>query len=374
MARNARSIKSPSAGAFLIAIVALFAALALAAAGCGGKKTNPSDTSPDSVVADTVSDLAIPVDTDSGADDLGLTDASSKVLITPTLPTTAGEHTFDLGWEGTTRKTYLFIPAGYNPATPAPLMFALHGGGEDVTGFRTRRQALVSYADQQGVILVIAQGVDQNGEHAWNGKEDRDTIDDVGFFVQVIAWLQSGLSVDSARIYMAGFSNGGGMTQRFAAERPDLLRAAVSICMAPGYERPEVGTTLQLLCGENCHTRCGANCSQKTAGVRYSTPTPLAPISIALIRGGADLSVCNETRCGLYGKVYDNTAQSTKFWLTANGCDEAKFSETTSDGTTLRKYESCGNSTVVHAIFDPTLDHSWLAKFDKPVLDFLLAH
>lgn len=349
--------------------------LAAAVSGCSddAARATPQDLS----VAQDVGPADAPAD--ASRDAAGDADAAAELVAPPTVPTAAGEHQLTLGWQGTQRPTYLFIPPGYDPQTAAPLVFALHGGGEEIAGFRKRRQGFIDYAASKGAIAVLPQGVAFNGTFHWSSHGDTFAgADDVGFFVALLQWLEGGLAIDPARVYMVGFSNGGGMTQRFAAERPDLLRAAASICMAPGYVRPKSGNTLQVLCGPTCRQRCAASCvptDEATLGVRGEIPQPRAPIPIALVRGGADLSVCHERRCGLDGFVYDDTVTSVKFWLDANGCDATAFStETPKAGAELRKFERCSGDAVVYAFFDEALDHSWLPWLERPLLDFLLAH
>ena len=304
-------------------------------------------------------------------------------LVTPELPASLPrEDTLTVGWEGIDRPVILLIPSGYDPLGQHPLVFALHGGGEELLGggeskkgFRGRRQALVDYADEKGVVLVMPQGIDgRTKKYGWNGFDDRNPSDDVSFFMQMIDWLENELAIDTTRIYFAGFSAGAGMTQRMAAEQPERVRAVVAIGMSVGFERPEKGNTLQILCGDDCNIRCGPNCGQVSPGLRFELSTPRAPVPIAIIRGGADQVICPTRRCG-GGRVHDTVTEQVRFWLAANGCDEAQSTtEKVARGGELRRFDVCSDDASVHIYFVPNLDHSWPRWADRPVLDFLLTH
>ena len=54
-------------------------------------------------------------------------------------------------------------------------------------------------------------------------------IKDLDFLEDVIEDSTSLLSIDSSRIYMAGFSNGGMLTHQFALQRPGRLAAAAVV-------------------------------------------------------------------------------------------------------------------------------------------------
>jgi polyhydroxybutyrate depolymerase len=130
------------------------------------------------------------------------------------------------------RSFLLHVPNNYSVNTPLPLVVVIHGAfstgrqTESETGFST-------LADKERFLVVYPEGIGIFGllQH-WNagyccGKAAEDRIDDVGFLAEVIAAVRQKVAVDPDRIYMAGMSNGGMMTYRYAAERDDLAAAAV---------------------------------------------------------------------------------------------------------------------------------------------------
>jgi poly(3-hydroxybutyrate) depolymerase len=97
-----------------------------------------------------------------------------------------------------------------------------------------RRSGWSRLADREGFI-VYPEGIGILGflQH-WNaghccGKAVEDNWNDVAFIEAAIDGTCRQYAVDKRRIYMIGFSNGGMMTYRFAAERSSLLAAAASV-------------------------------------------------------------------------------------------------------------------------------------------------
>lgn len=129
-------------------------------------------------------------------------------------------------------------PAVGTARTRHPLVVLLHGAGG------TARLALgntqwLELADREGVLLAVPEGTRRDphrppafrqNPQAWNdgsgrGHTARMGTDDVGFLARLIEQLTAGGGADPARVYVAGFSNGGSMAFRLAAERPDLVTA-----------------------------------------------------------------------------------------------------------------------------------------------------
>jgi polyhydroxybutyrate depolymerase len=147
--------------------------------------------------------------------------------------------------DGTTRTALVSNP---KPSTsgPVPLVFVFHGhGGTSANAARTFRthafwpEAIVIYP--QG-LPTVGQVTDPEGklpgwQHVPGGEKDRD----LKFVDVLLAWAKEKYRVDSARLFVAGHSNGGSMTyvlwaargDRFAAFapsssvfRPDVIKSA----------------------------------------------------------------------------------------------------------------------------------------------------
>lgn len=97
---------------------------------------------------------------------------------------------------------WMYVPETYDPATPAPLVYALHGGSGSGRAFlwswvraARSRGAIVVAPSSQGQTWAI-QGDDPDSPH----------ID------RIHAFVRNTWSIDSARILMTGLSDGGTFT------------------------------------------------------------------------------------------------------------------------------------------------------------------
>jgi len=116
--------------------------------------------------------------------------------------------------DGLTRSYLVYIPANYNVSSATPMLFSFHGAGnspagqEAITGFSTS-------AINPNMIAVYPQGVN----NYWQGAPySAAGVDDVSFFKQLLAKLQSTYCVDPSRVYVSGMSNGGGFAGTLACD------------------------------------------------------------------------------------------------------------------------------------------------------------
>lgn len=141
--------------------------------------------------------------------------------------------------DGVERTYLLYVPPDYEPGTPWPVVIALHGRGDTGSGFAYRLD-LNRVAREHGFIAAYPDGLNHEwnyaaGTRGWIGPD----TDDVGFLAALVDALAAEWSVDRARVYVAGFSNGGFMAQRLACEAPDQYAAfaVVSAGYFPGFEQ-----------------------------------------------------------------------------------------------------------------------------------------
>ena len=180
---------------------------------------------------------------------LGLLGGLVLCACTPALPRLPGQAAMtydakvDVRFHGFRRTYHVHLPPGYHAARPLPMVVVVHGAFDTAKGME-RFTGFSALADQENFIALYPNGIGILGylQH-WNAghccvKAAADGIDDVGFLTKVIEDACARLAVDRRRIYMTGFSNGGMMVHRFAAERGDLLAA-----VAPLPPRPAAGPT-----------------------------------------------------------------------------------------------------------------------------------
>jgi polyhydroxybutyrate depolymerase len=160
------------------------------------------------------------------------------------------------------RKFTIHLPTGYTNTTPVPLLFMLHGGGGTMTnaqGFTN----LNTVSNTNGFLAVYPQGygIIPSGGFSWaDGRgtsADIAGVDDLGFIDKLLDTLIANYSIDTNKIYICGFSNGGFMTQRFACQQNQRFAAMASL-------------------GSIMDTTLFANCN------------PSRPIPMLLILGTAD--------------------------------------------------------------------------------------
>jgi polyhydroxybutyrate depolymerase len=149
-----------------------------------------------------------------------------------------GDYRFTLRHDGLTRMYLVHVPASYNPARPAPLLVALHGGGGNMDHQATDEYyGLISKSDQEGFIAVFPNGYSKrsSGKFAtWNAGEccgdSRDAnVDDVGFIRKATENVMRQLNVDRQRVFATGMSNGAMMAYRLACEASDLFKAIAAV-------------------------------------------------------------------------------------------------------------------------------------------------
>lgn len=138
------------------------------------------------------------------------------------------------------RPVEVYVPAAYDPDTPAPLIVSLHGYRIE-PAFQESLIPLKPLADERGFVYCVPRGVVNDwGATHWNGADccgmTDPTRDDVGFLSALVTATSGRLNIDPKRVYFVGHSNGGHMVYRIACERADLVAAVVSLAGATYYD------------------------------------------------------------------------------------------------------------------------------------------
>jgi polyhydroxybutyrate depolymerase len=162
---------------------------------------------------------------------LGGTQASSATGLSPDSLLTGRAETTSGAIGGRERHYILYVPR--NLQFPAPLVFVLHGGGQDGPNLRLATgYEFDMLADRNGFLTVYPDGI----EHGWNtcrkatnNAATRQHIDDVAFIDAIIAHEVTTHNADRTRVFAVGHSNGGQLAFRLGLERPNAFAGVAAI-------------------------------------------------------------------------------------------------------------------------------------------------
>ncbi|WP_161776231.1 alpha/beta hydrolase family esterase [Polycyclovorans algicola] len=217
------------------------------------------------------------------------------------------------------------------PQTPGdgvqPLFVLLHARDTNIEPMAnlTRIGRLVR---DHGITVILPEAIDGefNDDPITPPTEAPDSplMDDVAFIATVIADAIADNGIDPAQVFIAGYSNGGFMSQRMVCERPELFAGLGS-----------VASSLRFGLEENCP----------------ATPKPMTKVFIhgtddEVVRYGGvpyrdDLVIDGETTNN--ARIAFRSAPGTaSFWAARNGCSDAldvppipNQLPTNGDGTTV---------------------------------------
>lgn len=151
----------------------------------------------------------------------GTTSAGGSTAVScPSSALAAGDTTRTIQSGGKSRTYVLHVPSGYKGNTAVPLLVDFHPHGS--TGPNWRKDTpYLKLADADGVISAFPSAIGD-----WNvGPCCADGVDDVGFAKDMVKEIKGLACIDGKRVYAAGFSMGGGMTNYVACHAADVFAA-----------------------------------------------------------------------------------------------------------------------------------------------------
>lgn len=111
-----------------------------------------------------------------------------------------------------------------------PLLLSLHGAGGN-GGVQETDTGWSGFADTHSLIVAYPDGwwnlLPNNGW--WESQKKEPNNKDITFVRQLVATISSTYCIDPNRIFVDGFSLGGGMSQRMACEADDLIAAVTAV-------------------------------------------------------------------------------------------------------------------------------------------------
>jgi poly(3-hydroxybutyrate) depolymerase len=151
-----------------------------------------------------------------------------------------------------TSRSYLVqIPAGYDSSRPYALIFVFHAAGGDPA--QSRAWGLQNAAGASGNgIFVFPEGIKFQREGI--GWDDRSDGYDLPLFDHMLEALEAGYCVDSARVFVAGFSWGGDFATALLCNRGDRIRAVAVNSVSDEYaDKSDYRTYRDLPCPTHRH-------------------------------------------------------------------------------------------------------------------------
>lgn len=258
------------------------------------------------------------------------------------------------------RAARVYLPSGYDKATPMPLVLVLHGAGD--TTYIVDYFGMEPLAEVRGFLLSHPAGTtDSEGYIGWNATEEGCVkgADDAAYLRGLIEALAGQYAVDPKRIHLAGHSCGGAMSQRMACDHADLI---AGIACYAGYM--ELDPELR---------------------------RPSEPVNVLVLHGTADDIVAYGGGVGGKGDVWGARGLAVaRNWAAYNGGAGAVWDtqpvldlDLTLPGldSTVLRYTTCppGGAVELWTINGGThiawlYDETRRSQFQYGLIDWLLAH
>jgi len=219
-----------------------------------------------------------------------------------------GDSTRTLNVGGVNRTYVLHVPSTYTGNAAVPLLFDFHGLGGNGQNERNS-SSFVAVTQAESVIMAFPSGTSDGSGNGFNVGTCCASGDDVGFTRAIVAEIESLACIDKKRIYVTGFSNGGGMSHKLACEAADIFAAAAPASFDFGQDNVD-----------DCQ--------------------PSRPISVVMQRGTADPAVpFNGGATPVTNRIVFIGAQATfDKWNELDGCTGAPQNI----GNNCTKVAQCG--------------------------------
>ena len=143
----------------------------------------------------------------------------------PASPAPLGVQPLGLGGD---RDGFLFVPSGYRPDRPAPLLVSLHGAGLEAE----RALAFSDLFERSGVILLAPS----SRLRTWDFVLGERCGADAAFLDRALAQTFGRYAVDPERVALEGFSDGASYALSLGLAQGDLFTHVIAF--SPGFVVP----------------------------------------------------------------------------------------------------------------------------------------
>jgi poly(3-hydroxybutyrate) depolymerase len=153
-----------------------------------------------------------------------------------------GKNRFTINIDGDAREYFVHVPKGYTGSAQTPVVFMLHGTNGNGEDFYTN-SGWKEVGETENIITVfpsswkycIVEGAQQHpNTEKWNAQPanwgpcaGERLRDDIKFLNAILTELNSKFNVNTKRVYLVGFSNGGSMASKCTYEMSDKFAAIV---------------------------------------------------------------------------------------------------------------------------------------------------
>jgi poly(hydroxyalkanoate) depolymerase family esterase len=147
------------------------------------------------------------------------------------MPARAGEWvhgTYSNTWG--TRAFQLWVPTGYQPGEPLPLVVGLHGCLQNPTQFAGLTRLNAKADQERFLVLYPNQAMFANATQCWNfmfAMNQTRGIGEPSIVVGMVDWVKARYAVDSRRVYLGGVSSGAVMATTMMACYSDVFAAGM---------------------------------------------------------------------------------------------------------------------------------------------------
>lgn len=228
------------------------------------------------------------------------------------------------------RRALVYIPESYDPTVPTPLVLSFHGFASNPNQQRVF-SSWDAVADEHGFIVAYPQGT--GFPLRWNSGPlsfGDSPIDDVAFVSALIDDLAQSLCIDTARVYVNGLSNGGGISHRLACELSDRITAMGGVA---GY-------------------------------YTFETCEPTRPVPVMAFHGDRDAIVPIDGMAGGVGSVAP-IADWVAGWAERNACQTTETLETVGTVRGTRYTDCSEDADVVYYVVGGG-GHTWPGESEQP--------
>lgn len=153
-----------------------------------------------------------------------------------------GKNVFTTSIDGYEREYLVHIPLSYDATADVPVVFMLHGTSGDglkfynISGWTEvgETENIITVFPSSGRHCIIEGGLEKNTTKwniqpaaNWSYCPGEVPLDDIAFFEKIITELSTEYTIDTKKIYLVGFSNGGQMAAKCSIIMGDKFAAIV---------------------------------------------------------------------------------------------------------------------------------------------------